>query len=252
MNTTAPAPLQVGVYIDGFNLYYGGRGLMGGSGRPGWRWLDLRQLATAIVARRTDWPGAQLARLVYCTAPIDGATNPGGSADQEVYLRALRAAGAVDEVEMGRYITKLVKAPLAAQGTNGRPSLITSGWPVMVQDSAGQPVRDARFMVSVAQREEKGSDVNVASHLLLDLLHQRITAAVVISNDSDLAFPVARARELVPVGVVNPSRNPTAGALQGNRRDGVGRHWWYRLRDADLTTAQLPAQVGTLIRPAGW
>jgi hypothetical protein len=26
-------------------------------------------------------------------------------------------------------------------------------------------------MVSVAHREEKGTDVNVASHLLLDLLH---------------------------------------------------------------------------------
>jgi len=33
----------------------------------------------------------------------------------------------------------------------------------MVQDGAGAPVTDARFMVSVAHREEKGSDVNVAS-----------------------------------------------------------------------------------------
>jgi len=42
---------------------------------------------------------------------------------------------------------------------------------------------------------------------------------VVVSNDSDLAFPVALARELVPIGVVNPSKNHTAGALRGDAND---------------------------------
>jgi hypothetical protein len=79
-----------------------------------------------------------------------------------------------------------------------------------------------------------------------------VTAAVVISNDSDLAFPVARAHELVPVGVVNPSPNPTAGALRGLPADGVGRHWWYKLAASDLTSAQLPAQVATLTKPKDW
>lgn len=64
----------------------------------------------------------------------------------------------------------------------------------MVQDGAEQDVPDARFMASVARREEKGSDVNVASHLLIDVLTERVDAAVVISNDSDLAYPVAYAR----------------------------------------------------------
>ena len=40
-------------------------------------------------------------------------------------------------------------------------------------------------MVSVARREEKGSDVNVATHLLIDACDNNIEAAVVISNDSD-------------------------------------------------------------------
>ena len=57
--------------MDGFNLYYGGRGLCGRR-TPGWRWLDLRALATSLVGRRTNWPDAQVARLVYCTARIDG------------------------------------------------------------------------------------------------------------------------------------------------------------------------------------
>jgi hypothetical protein len=40
----------------------------------------------------------------------------------------------------------------------------------MVQDANGNPVPDATFMLSYANREEKGSDVNVAAHLLVDVL----------------------------------------------------------------------------------
>jgi NYN domain len=180
--------MRVGVYVDGYNLYYGGRGLMGGPGLAGWRWLDLRRLAANLLAQRSGWSGASVERVVYCTARISGASNPTGARDQDVYLRALQTANAVDVVEMGIYVNRVATAPLAVRDRRGRPVLTASNWPVMVHDSAGQSVPDARFMVSVARREEKGSDVNVASHLLLDLLHQRIDAAVVISNDSDLAF----------------------------------------------------------------
>jgi hypothetical protein len=72
--------------------------------------------------------------------------------------------------------------------------LTTADWPVKVQASTGAPVPDARFMVSYAYREEKGSDVNVASHLLLDTLQGVIDAAIVISNDSDLRLPIEQAR----------------------------------------------------------
>ena len=249
---TRVLPLRVGIYIDGYNLYYGGRKLMGGPGKAGWKWLDLRQLAETVVAAQSGWTGASVTRIVYCTAPIDGASNPGGARDQNVYLRALRAAGAADEIEKGRYISKVISRPLAVRGPTGNPLVTRAAWPVTVQDASDQPVPGARFMVSVAHREEKGTDVNVASHLLLDLLHQRITAAVVISNDSDLAFPIARARELVPVGVVNPSPNPTAGALRGRPTDGVGSHWWCRLTAAHLTSAQLPSPVASLTKPQDW
>jgi hypothetical protein len=107
-------------------------------------------------------------------------------------------------------------------------------------------------MVSVARREEKGSDVNVASHMLLDLLYQRVDAVVVISNDSDLAFPIAQARDLVPVGLINPTQGYPAGALNDSPGRGAGRHWWYQLTAADLKAAQLPDPVGHIFRPAGW
>lgn len=250
--TTPTLPFQVGVYIDGYNLYYGGRGLMGGRGQPGWRWLDLRKLATTLIGRHSGWLGAQVVRVVYCTARIDGSTNPDGARDQNIYLRALRMAGAVDDITLGRYVNRVATSPLATKGSKGKPIVATAQWPIMVQSATGLPVQGARFMVQVARREEKGSDVNVASHLLLDLLHHRITAAVAISNDSDLAFPIAQARDLIPVGVVNPTKSYPAGALKGSPTEGAGGHWWHQLTDSDLTGAQLPKQIGPIQRPPGW
>jgi hypothetical protein len=244
--------LRVGVYVDGFNLYYGGRGLVGGSGRPGWRWLDPRRLAQSLIDRQPAWSGAQVSRVVFCTARIDGSANPDGARYQEVYLRALRAAGAVDVIEMGYHVHRTARGPLAVAGPGGRPVLTTAGWPVTVQDQTGQQVPQARFMVSMARREEKGSDVNVASHLLLDLLYQRVDAAVVISNDSDLAYPVDQARQLVPVGLVNPTRNYPAGVFNGQASRGAGRHFWRNLTASDLRAAQLPTTIGKLTIPPGW
>jgi len=94
---------------------------------------------------------------------------------------------------------------------------------------AAVPISLNLTVPSVARREEKGSDVNVAAHLLLDVLEQRIDAAVMISNDSDLQFPVQTARDRVPVGTINPSRSHTAGKLRADHQaDGVGNHWWYQ------------------------
>jgi hypothetical protein len=149
-------------------------------------------------------------------------------------------------------INRVAIAPLATGDQRGQPVLRTSGWPVMVQDANERPVKDARFMVSVARREEKGSDVNVATHLLLDVLHRRIDAAMVMSNDSDLALPVRSCRQLIPVGLVNPTDGYPAGALNDSPACGVGGHWWYQLTKSDLTAAQMPDPAGRYRKPPGW
>ena len=122
----------------------------------------------------------------------------------------------------------------------------------MVKGESGMAQPNAVFMASVARREEKGSDVNVASHLFIDVLDHRIDAALVISNDSDLAFPLQEVRLRVPLGLVNPTLGQTAGKLKGEMMDGVGGHWWYRLKYEDVSKAQLPVQIGHLTRPVGW
>ena len=90
---------RVGVYVDGFNLYYGGRSLCG-RGQAGWRWLDVRALRERLLT--PDWrtSGAYIERVVYCTARISRSSNPASQAEQDVYLKALVGTKAVDHVEM--------------------------------------------------------------------------------------------------------------------------------------------------------
>jgi len=245
--------MRIGVYVDGFNLYYGGRGYFG-KNVPGWRWLDLRALTTRMLIAHSDWAGATPLRVVYCTARIKAdASNPSaaGPREQEIYLRALRASGAADEITFGRYVNRIAHLPLATANRRNRPELVRPAWPIMIKEGE-RNLRDATFMASVARREEKESDVNVASHLLLDVLQKHVDAAVVISNDSDLAFPVRAARDRVPLGMINPSQGFPAADLSGSPDQGAGRHWWCQLRPQDFLASQLPAEVGGLWKPEPW
>lgn len=244
--------MNVGVYVDGYNLYYGGRHLCG-RGHPGWRWLDIRGLVGELVAAQKGWDGATVVRVVYCTARVDSVTSPSAHIDQDIYLKALLAAESVDHIEYGNYVARVKTGLLATEDpATGRPVVCTSRWPVMVQDSNAKPMPDARFMVKYLHLEEKGSDVNLASHLLVDVLARTIDAAVVVSNDSDLSYPVREARKLVPIGLVNPHGGRFAGALAADKMTGVGNHWFRRLGPDDLTGHQLPSPVGRYRRPAGW
>jgi hypothetical protein len=244
--------VRVGVYVDAFNLYYGARTLCG-RGTPGWRWLDVRKLSDSLVAAQAGWVNAIVTRVVYCTARIDAVINPSGHADQDVYLKALLASGSVDHIEYGHYVSRVKQAVLATSDPRTKkPVIVRPQWPLVVQDASRQPVRGGQFLVSYLHQEEKGSDVNVAAHLLLDVLTSQVDAAVVISNDSDLRFPIQHARGVVPVGTVNPAGNLHAGDLRGRPGDGVGNHWWRRLTAADLRAHQLPDPAGTYTKPVGW
>lgn len=102
--------------------------------------------------------------------------------------------------------------------------------------------------VFVDKTEKKGSDVNLAAHLLKDAFKKSFDVAVPISNDSDLAEPVRIVgRELgLPVGIMNPHRyhsktlQPLATFLK-------------RIRQSDLILTQFPAVMhdakGTFTTP---
>lgn len=216
--------MRVGAYVDGLNVYYGGRDLCGRNA-SGWRWFDLAALAERMIARNADWTanGATLHRLVYCTALVRGEIDPDGRRHQEAYLAALDADHRIT-IELGYFVLRDVPGYAREDGV-----LFTRKVP-----------------------EEKGSDVNVASRLLIDIHTGVIDAAVLLSNDGDLRLPAQHARTRVPTGTVNPRGGSTARHLRGEPHEGVGGHWWYRLTAEDFLGNQLPDVVSGTRKPAGW
>jgi len=245
--------MRVGIYVDGFNLYYGGRGICG-RGTAGWRWLDIRAMVEPFVG----WAGAVIDKVVYFTARVDQTETPSSWIDQDAYIAALLASGSVTHVEEGRYVSWAKAGPLVANAHAGaHPVLhkVTGNElldPTLPLTVSNDPHVGKVILATVRRREEKGSDVNVASHLLKDVLTGAVDAAVVITNDSDLGLPLTMAREVVPVGTVNPQPGYLAGALRGLPTDGVGRHWWCQLTVRDFTANQLPDPVGPHRKPSDW
>ena len=104
--------------------------------------------------------------------------------------------------------------------------------------------------------EEKGTDVNIATYLLIDGYDGDYEQAVVISNDSDLALPisVARAKQNRPVGIINPSANskryPTAIELK------EAATFLRHIRRSALRNSQFPDTLvdaaGAFTKPPVW
>jgi hypothetical protein len=103
--------------------------------------------------------------------------------------------------------------------------------------------------------EEKGSDVNLASHLLIDGFRARYDLAVVISNDGDLKEPVRFVREdlKAPVGVLNPHANRSWALSPRNLPAGS---FYKPIRPAALAASQFPTTLtdanGSFSKPASW
>jgi len=92
--------MRVGVYVDGYNLYYGARSSCG-RGTAGWRWLDVRQLIESVITTQRSWTDVTIEKVIYCTARVDSNTNPSAHADQDVYLKALKATSSVSLLSSG-------------------------------------------------------------------------------------------------------------------------------------------------------
>jgi len=97
--------------------------------------------------------------------------------------------------------------------------------------------------------EEKGSDVNLAVHLLNDAWKDEFEAAVVVSNDTDLLTPIEMVKNdrKKPVMVVCPDTKRSASPKLVQVASAV-RH----IRPAMLAASQFPAVMGTIRKPASW
>ena len=201
------------VYVDGFNLYYGAL-----KNTP-YKWLDVGCLC------RTLRPGDTILGINYYTARVSARpTNPTAPRDQEVYLRALGTIPNLS-ITFGHFLTHSVRMTLTGV----------------------EPLQK----VWVDKTEEKGSDVNLAAHLVRDAYQKKFEVAALITNDSDLAEPVRIVRHEVglPVGILSPRERHSVELTRFAT-------FTKRIRQSQLVKCQFPAALvdakGNFHKPASW
>ena len=251
------------VYVDGFNLYYGALK------NTELKWLDLNILSRQLVPSNHT-----IARIKYFKARVSGASDPESPKRQQLYLNALRALQIV-EVHFGSFLSKTIRRPTVNLPIANRPISTPSpvvlpkgSWdvafprgPQVLTIGSYQPKGKSRkgpaphppknaVHAEVHTMEEKGSDVNLASHLLNDAWKDAYEAAVVISNDTDLVTPIrmVAAERKKLVYIVAPGEFGVSKPLAS-----VATHQRH-IRKSMLIAAQFADPIpGTAIRkPVGW
>lgn len=203
---------RLSVYVDGFNFYYGA---VKGTAN---KWCDLSALVRLLL------PGNDIHRIRYFTARVQPRpTDPDVHVRQQTYIRALETIPNLS-THYGRFVQRTVRMKVA------KPP----------------PAR-----IEVIKTEEKGSDVSLASYLLMDGFNDDFDVAAVVSNDSDLITPIKMVvdemhREVI---LLNPHPQPA--------RDLMAVASSYRaIRAGALAASQFPATLadshGTFTKPADW
>jgi uncharacterized LabA/DUF88 family protein len=204
------------VYVDAFNLYYGAV-----KDTP-YKWLDINALAISLLRAENTITG-----IKYFTARVQPRPgDPSQPTRQQVYLRALRTIPNL-QIIYGHYLSHVVWMPLA------------------------NPVPNQKSFVQVIKTEEKGSDVNLASYMILDAADDAFDCAVIVSGDSDLRAPVqiVQTRFKKTVGVLNPQKIKCK-ALETTAR------FYKHIRESALAGSQFPPVLtdshGTFHKPPTW
>ncbi len=158
------------IYIDGFNLYY--RGVK----NTPYKWLDLKSLCQKVLDK-----SHKIEKIKYFTAIVSGKIDLQKPIKQQTYIRALKKYIPEISVCYGHFLTNPAWAMLADPLEKGRK-------------------------VRILKTEEKGSDVNLAVHLLNDAWLDKYDCAVIISNDSDLAesIDIVRKERKKKIGLILP------------------------------------------------
>lgn len=198
------------VYVDGLNLYH--RALR----HTPYKWLNLRKLFQSVLSEQND---IQVIR--YYTADVSGKIDPGAPLRQRVYLRAL--------------------------GTI--PGLTIHKGSFLVTPKKRQLVNPPHNIVWVFNPEEKGSDVNLACHIVADGYKKLYDVAVIVSNDTDLVEPMRIVAEDLkrPVGLICTTEQAAHSLKQ---QATFIKH----LTPARLRDAQFPFVIPStnIRRPAEW
>ena len=207
------------VYIDGFNFY---RRIVDGT--P-YKWLDLEMMCSLL------FPEYEVTTIKYFTARVKPTPHDESQhVRQEIYFRALRMNPKI-ELILGQFRSEAKSFPVHP-------------WDY---DENGSPL-----LAKVRFSQEKGSDVNLASHLIFDALKGKSDVYVVITNDSDQVGPfnLLLEEKHVHLGLVVPEGAPAKQLL------GLNVPIIRTLRQSVLKASQLTTVLedkhGPFSKPESW
>lgn len=173
--------MNVAAYIDYFNLYHARLQ------HSELKWLDLAALVETFVRP----PQNLISVKVFAARPKPLHWDPQRAQSHSAHFEALQTDSRV-EVFYGRF-----RVDRQDQWLWEDYERIQRTW-----DKSMRP-----RTITVARTEEKGTDVNLAIHLLRDAFEQKFDRAIVLSNDSDLAPAILMARTYRPeIITVSPER----------------------------------------------
>ncbi|MDV2989069.1 MAG: NYN domain-containing protein [Dehalogenimonas sp.] len=241
--------MKTNVYIDGFNLYYGALKY------SPFKWLNLAMLCSNL------FPNDTINQIRYFTARVKPSPHDlEAPLRQDIYLRALRTLPSLS-IYQGRYVqhpTLSAQYPLVyinhpKRHAAVKPVLIDKPEYAYIANGEAKP-EGSPVCAYVLKREEKGSDVNLASMLLADCYEDAFDKAVVISNDSDLCMPIELSirRCGKHITVVNPHDK----SYQSVHLKKIATAYMQNINRSVLAASQFPHtlsdSVGTITKPAGW
>ena len=217
---------QTIVYIDALNLYY--RALR----YTRHKWLNLEALSQAVLPGHSD-----VTLINYYYAPISGRTDASAPGRQNVYLRALKTTPVVHPFK-GNFIAKKAWAGLV--------------WPLEFRPLQRLEFIDPHPVVArVWKTEEKGSDVNLGSHLVRDAFQGKFQTAAILTNDTDLAEPIRIVVEecRLPVILMTPTNQPATSLV---RYASDVRHIGPYLGPSQFPNPVIGAKGIAITKPPSW
>lgn len=186
---------RVSAYFDGFNFYYGA------VRKTKHKWLDIKYLMDKHVA-----PPDVVTKVKYFTARVRSqADDPQQPVRQQAYFRALKTVPEI-EIILGFYLEKKKKSKLRLQRSPILNYLASALHPSLTY------INKNLTLANTIIQEEKGSDVNLASHLIHDAHTNAFDHAIVVTGDSDLVEAIRIVTQEIKkkVSVINPQIRPSA------------------------------------------
>ena len=225
---------RVSAYFDGFNFYYGA------VRKTPYKWLNIKELIVHHIPK-TD----TVTKVKYFTARVKPQLeDPLQPARQQAYFRALQTIPEV-EIILGFYLEKIKKSKLHLLDTPILNYLASKLHPSLTY------FNKRLILAKTVKQEEKGSDVNLASHLIHDAHRNAFDHAIVVTGDSDLieAIRIVTKEIHKKVTVLNPQSRKSAELKK------VASHY-HNLNKNLLSSCLFPPIMtdgtGTFHKPASW